>query len=201
MFALENIYWHKQAIDKRQRQKLNGHKSLVIWFTGLSGSGKSTIANALELELYKRRMRTYLLDGDNVRHGLNSDLAFSKADRIENIRRIGEMAKLFVGAGCITLAAFISPYRSDRNRVREQLEQGEFVEVYVKCPLEICQLRDPKNLYKKALSGEISDFTGISAPYEEPENPDIVIESDRETVEEAVMKIVHYLDERDYFTI
>ncbi len=194
---MENVFWQKQAIDKDLRQGLNGHQSLVIWFTGLSGSGKSTIANALELELYRRKLRTFLLDGDNIRHGLNSDLGFSETDRIENIRRIGEVAKLFVEAGCVVLAAFVSPYLRDRKRVRSKLADNEFVEVYVKCPLAVCAQRDPKQLYKKALNGEISNFTGISAPYEEPEHPEIVIESDRETVEEAVRKIIRYLEERN----
>ncbi len=191
---MENVFWQKQAIDKDLRQSLNGHKSLVIWFTGLSGSGKSTIANALELELYNRKLRTFLLDGDHIRHGLNSDLGFSETDRMENIRRIGEVAKLFVEAGCVVLAAFISPYLLDRKRVRSLFAENEFVEVYVKCPLTVCEQRDPKQLYKKALNGEISNFTGISAPYEEPEMPEIVIESDRETVEDAVRKIIRYLE-------
>ncbi|MGG5253233.1 adenylyl-sulfate kinase [Neobacillus sp. SM06] len=198
---MENVFWQKQAIDKSLRQRLNGHKSLVIWFTGLSGSGKSTIANALELELHNRGLRTFLLDGDHIRHGLNSDLGFSETDRIENIRRIGEVAKLFVGAGCIVLAAFISPYLRDRERVRFLFAANEFVEVYVKCPLAVCEQRDPKQLYKKALNGEISNFTGISAPYEEPEKPEMVIESDRETVEDAIRKIIRYLEERNCFTI
>lgn len=198
---MENVFWHKQAIEKVHRQQLSGHKSVVIWFTGLSGSGKSTIANALEIALYTKGLRTFLLDGDNVRHGLNSDLAFSEADRIENIRRIGEVAKLFVEAGCLTITAFISPYRRDRERVRRLVGADEFIEVYVKCPLEICEQRDPKNLYKKAREGKIADFTGISSPYEEPENPELVIESNQVSVEEAVRKIIDYLDEKNYFSV
>lgn len=189
----EHAVWQRVAVTKEQRQKLNGHKSFIVWFTGLSGSGKSTIANALEQRLHQMGLRTYLLDGDNIRHGLNADLGFSPEDRRENIRRIGEVAKLFVDAGVIVITAFISPYRADRQMVREMVAPGEFIEVYVKCPLELCERRDPKGLYKKARRGEITDFTGVSAPYEEPEKPEVVVESDRESVEEGVEKIIAFL--------
>lgn len=187
---------HKGKVTKEDRQKLKGHKSVVLWFTGLSGSGKSTIAHALEEALYERKIHTYILDGDNVRTGLNKDLGFTPEDRKENIRRLGEVAKLFVDAGIIVMVAAISPYKSDRSFVRNLLEPGEFIEIYVKCPLEICESRDPKGLYKKARQGVIKNFTGIDAPYEEPENPEIVIESDKESVEEAVNKIIRYLEEK-----
>ncbi len=187
---------HKGRITKEDRQRLKGHKSVILWFTGLSGSGKSTIAHALEEELYKRGIHTYILDGDNVRSGLNSDLGFSEEDRKENIRRIGEVAKLFIDAGVLTMVAAISPYKRDREFVRNLVEPGEFVEIYVKCPLEVCETRDPKGLYKKARQGIIKNFTGIDDPYEEPENPEIVVETDKETVEEAVAKIIRFLEER-----
>jgi len=187
---------YKGRLTKKDRQKLKGHKSVILWFTGLSGSGKSTIAHALEEKLYQRGIHTYILDGDNIRKGLNKDLGFSPEDRKENIRRLGEVAKLFVDAGLIVMVAAISPYKSDRNFVRNLVEPGEFVEIYVKCPLEICEARDPKGLYKKARQGIIKNFTGINAPYEEPENPEIVIESDKESIEEAVNKILRFLEEK-----
>ncbi|NPB04763.1 MAG: adenylyl-sulfate kinase [Aquificae bacterium] len=187
---------HKGRISKADRQRLKGHKSCIVWFTGLSGSGKSTIAHALEEELYKRGVHTYVLDGDNVRTGLNKDLGFSEEDRRENIRRLGEVAKLFVDAGIITLVAAISPYKRDREFVRNLVEPGEFVEVYVRCPVEVCETRDPKGLYKKARQGIIKNFTGIDAPYEEPENPEILIESDKESVQNAVLKIIKFLEEK-----
>jgi len=192
----ENTVWHQQHINKAQRSQQKQQRPCILWFTGLSGSGKSTIANAVDALLFARGCHTYLLDGDNVRHGLNGDLGFSDAARIENIRRISEVSKLFVDAGIIVLVAAISPYRSDRAFVRNLVEPGEFVEIYVKCPLEICEARDPKGLYKKARQGIIKNFTGIDAPYEEPENPEIVIESDKESVEEAVNKIIRYLEEK-----
>jgi len=187
---------HKGRITKEDRRRLKGHKSVILWFTGLSGSGKSTIAHALEEELYKRGIHTYILDGDNVRSGLNSDLGFSEEDRKENIRRIGEVAKLFIDAGVLTMVAAISPYKRDRDFVRNLVEPGEFVEIYVKCPLKVCEARDPKGLYKKARQGIIKNFTGIDDPYEEPENPEIVVETDKETIEEAVAKIIRFLEER-----
>jgi adenylylsulfate kinase len=162
----------------------------------LSGAGKSTLAIALEKELYDFGIRSYVLDGDNIRHGLNKNLGFSPEDRKENIRRIGEVAKLFVDAGLFALSAFISPYREDRQMVRERFVPGEFIEVYVKCPLEVCERRDPKGLYKKARKGEIQNFTGISAPYEEPLNPEIIVETDKQTLEQSVQQIIGYLKER-----
>ncbi len=196
MEEIKFIFPHKGKLTKEDRQKLKGHKSVILWFTGLSGSGKSTIAHALEEKLYQRKLHTYILDGDNVRKGLNKDLGFSPEDRKENIRRLGEVAKLFVDAGIITIVAAISPYKSDRVFVRNLVEPGEFIEIYVKCPLEVCETRDPKGLYKKARQGIIKNFTGVDAPYEEPENPEIVIESDKESIEEAVNKIIHYLEEK-----
>ncbi|MDQ0339986.1 adenylylsulfate kinase [Caldalkalibacillus uzonensis] len=189
----KSIVWHQTSVSKQDRQALNGHKSCIIWFTGLSGSGKSTLANALAKALHEQQVRTYVLDGDNIRHGLNKDLGFSPQDRVENIRRIGEVAKLFVDAGIIALTAFISPYRADREQVRSLVEDGEFIEVYVKCPLSECEQRDPKGLYKKARAGEIPEFTGISSPYEEPEQPEIIIETDRLSVKEAVEQLLRLL--------
>jgi len=192
----KHIIWHEGKVKKEDREKLLGQKGVVIWLTGLSGAGKSTIAHELEWRLLEMGKLAYVLDGDNIRHGLNSDLGFSPEDRKENIRRISEVAKLFADAGIITITAFISPYREDRERARSLLKEGEFIEVYVKCPLEVLIKRDPKGLYKKALAGEIKEFTGISAPYEEPEDPEIILETDKETVEESVEKILNYLKER-----
>jgi len=193
---MENVVWHDHRVTKAERRKLNNHKSCVVWFTGLPSSGKSTIAGEVEHQLNAKGIRTYLLDGDNVRHGLNSNLGFSPQDREENIRRIGEVAKLFVDGGMITFVAFISPYRKDRDRARHILEDGEFIEVYVKCPVGVCEQRDPKGQYQKAKKGEIKEFTGVSAPYEEPLDPEIVLETDRLAVEESVKKIIAYLEER-----
>jgi adenylylsulfate kinase len=193
---MKNIVWHDHRVTKSERRKLNKHKSCVVWFTGLPASGKSTIASEVEHQLHKKGIRTYLLDGDNVRHGLNSNLGFSPQDREENIRRIGEVAKLFVDAGMITFVAFISPYRNDRERARHILEHGEFIEIYVKCPIEVCEQRDPKGQYQKAKKGEIKEFTGISAPYEEPLDPEIVLETDRLAVDESVKKIIKHLEEK-----
>ncbi|MBB5172340.1 adenylyl-sulfate kinase [Texcoconibacillus texcoconensis] len=188
-----NVYWHEASIQKEDRQNLNEHRSGVLWFTGLSGSGKSTLATAVEKALHKRAVRTYVLDGDNVRHGLNGDLGFSPEDRTENIRRIGEVAKLFVDSGVLVLSAFISPYREDRKQVEDLLQADEWYEIYVKCSLDECEKRDPKGLYKKARSGEISRFTGVSAPYEEPENPQLTVETDRYFIEECVDQILDHL--------
>jgi adenylylsulfate kinase len=188
-----NVVWHEQTITKEDRRNQNSHNSFVVWFTGLSGSGKSTLANALASRLYQDQVRNYVLDGDNVRHGLNKDLGFSDEDRTENIRRIGEVAKLFVDGGQVVLTAFISPFRTDRQLVRDLLEDKEFIEVYVKCPLDTCEERDPKGLYQKARQGIIKDFTGISSPYEEPENPEIVIETHQSSIEESVENIIQYL--------
>ncbi|HEY4798433.1 MAG TPA: adenylyl-sulfate kinase [Bacteroidia bacterium] len=184
-----NIIPHTHTITKSKRQTLNKHRSIVIWFTGLSGSGKSTLAGRVEELLFNQGIRTYVLDGDNIRTGLNKNLSFSPEDRKENIRRIGEVGKLFVDAGIVILTAFISPYREDRNSVKNLLPDGEFVEVYVKCPVNVCEQRDVKGLYAKARKGEIKDFTGVNAPYEEPENPEITIETNLASEEECAKKI------------
>lgn len=189
----QHIIWHNSTISKIDRQQRNDHKSCVIWFTGLSGSGKSSLANALDKELFQRKVQSYVLDGDNIRHGLNAGLGFSKEDRKENIRRIGEVSKLFVDSGQIVTTAFISPYREDREQVRSLFPKGEFIEVYVKCPINVCEYRDPKGLYKRARSGEIAEFTGISSPYEEPSNPELVIETDKLLISESVHEIINYL--------
>ncbi len=196
MTAATNIHWHAGHVERDDRQKLNGHKSAILWFTGLSGAGKSTLANAVEERLYQLGCRTYVLDGDNIRHGLCKDLGFSDEDRTENIRRIGEVSKLFVDAGVLALTAFISPFRADRNIVRGLVEEGDFIEVFVKCDLEICEERDVKGLYKKARAGEIPAFTGISSPYEEPENPEIVVDTGIQSLEESVNQVIAALQER-----
>jgi adenylylsulfate kinase len=193
MTKATNITWHETAITKEERRVQNGHGSSVLWFTGLSGSGKSTIANAVSKELYRQGINEYVLDGDNVRHGLNQDLGFSEKDRNENIRRIGEVAKLFVDSGKIVTTAFISPFRADREQVRKLFEEAEFIEVFVDCPLEECEKRDPKQLYAKARRGEIKDFTGIDSPYEAPEQAEITIHSERLSVEQSVTTILDYL--------
>jgi bifunctional enzyme CysN/CysC len=191
----KNIFWTEGKITARQRAMRSGHRGAVIWLTGLSGAGKSTIAQALERELFHRAMHTYVLDGDNIRHGLNSNLGFSPEDREENIRRVSEVAKLMADAGAVVITAFISPYRMDRRRAREIALEGnaEFIEVFVDAPLEVCETRDPKNLYKKARAGEIRDFTGIGAPYEAPEDPEIVVRTDEQTVDESVATILEQL--------
>ncbi|MFC0189088.1 adenylyl-sulfate kinase [Fictibacillus aquaticus] len=189
-----NIFWQETSVSKRDRQLLHRHKSAVLWFTGLSGSGKSTIAAKVEKTLHEQGISTYLLDGDNIRHGLNKDLTFSSSDRTENIRRIGEVSKLFVDAGIITLSAFVSPYASDRKSVRSLFTPDEFIEVYVKCSLEECERRDPKGLYKKARTGLIGDFTGISAPYEEPAAPELILDSDILSLDECVQKVISYIN-------
>lgn len=193
-----NIVWHASEVSKVERQKLNGHKSAILWFTGLSGSGKSTISVELEKQLHDRNLRTYRLDGDNVRHGLNKNLGFSAEDRSENIRRIGEVAKLMIDAGLFTLTAFISPYKEDREQVRELVEDGDFIEVYVKASLDACEERDPKGLYKKARAGEIKGFTGIDAPYEQPENPEITLDTNTLSVQESAKVIIQYLETNGY---
>lgn len=194
-----HITLHNSKITKKERYLLNGHKGYVLWFTGLSGAGKSTLAVELETELYQRKIRSYMLDGDNIRSGLNNNLGFSPEDRRENIRRIGEVAKLLFDAGLFVLSAFISPYREDRELVRSLFKQGEFLEIYVKCAIEECERRDPKGLYKKARHGIIKDFTGISAPYEAPENPDLIVETDKQTLKESVEKIISYLKNNGCF--
>lgn len=193
-----NLTWHHSAITKEQRQTQLKQKSFVLWFTGLSGSGKSTISVALEDELFQRGNLVYRLDGDNIRHGLNKNLGFSPEDRTENIRRIGEVAKLFVDAGVIAMTAFISPYKADRDLVRKLLADKEFIEVYVECSVEECEKRDVKGLYAKARSGEIKEFTGISAPYEAPEQPEIKINTEQLSVEQAVQSIIEQLVEQGY---
>ncbi len=189
-----NITWHPTKITKVDREKLNGHKGVCLWFTGLSGSGKSTLANEVEGELYKLGIHTYILDGDNIRYGLNKDLDFSEEGRRENIRRIGEVAKLFVDAGIIVLTAFISPFRKDREQVRNLLGEGNFIEIFVDAELETCEERDPKGLYKKARKGEIKDFTGISSPYEKPIEPEILIYNGKgSNLGENTKKIIEFL--------
>ncbi len=188
-----NVVWHEQSLTKKNRREQNGHNSFVVWFTGLSGSGKSTLANAVAGRLYNDKVRNYVLDGDNIRHGLNKDLGFSEADRTENIRRIGEVAKLFVDSGQVVLTAFISPFQADRRIVRDLLEEKEFIEVFVNCPIDTCEQRDPKGLYVKARQGLIKDFTGINSPYEEPENPELVIDTHSFSIEENVEQVIQYL--------
>lgn len=189
----ENIIKHHHKVCKEDRNKSKKHASKIIWFTGLSGSGKSTIAGSLEEQLHHNSWHTYLLDGDNIRLGLNKDLGFSLEDRSENIRRIGELAKLFVDAGLIVLCAFVSPLEKDRDFVRSLVDDDEFVEVFVDCPIEICEQRDVKGLYAKARAGDIKNFTGISSPFEAPKNPEIHINTNRESLEESVQKIINYL--------
>ncbi|PTI70124.1 adenylyl-sulfate kinase [Staphylococcus succinus] len=198
MSTVNNITWHNSEVKKEERQHRNKHKSAVIWFTGLSGSGKSTVSVELEKALFKQQVNTYRLDGDNVRHGLNNNLGFTPEDRKENIRRIGEVSKLMVDAGLITVTAFISPYQEDRDAVRDLLEDDEFIEIYTQCSLDECEARDPKGLYKKARSGEIPEFTGINAPYEAPSNPEIVLDTENNTVEESVRYIISYLKSHAY---
>jgi adenylylsulfate kinase len=175
------------------RVELNGHKSALLWFTGLSGSGKSTISQALEKKLYNHGIQTFILDGDNIRSGLNSDLGFSINDRHENIRRIGEVGKLFIDAGLLTMASFISPLREDRDRIREMLGAGFFIEIWIKCSLKCCEARDVKGLYRRARDGEIEDFTGIRSPYQPPANPEIILDSEKNSVDECVNKIIVFL--------
>jgi adenylylsulfate kinase len=193
-----NTIWYEGYVNRSKRNRLNNHKSGLIWFTGLSAAGKSTIAHCVEKELFQRDIRTYVLDGDNVRHGLNSNLGFSREDRKENIRRIVELSKLLVDAGIVVLAAFISPYREDREYIRKRFEGDNFLEIYVKCSLEECEKRDPKGQYKKARAGIIENYTGVSAPYEEPENPDLIINTEKMTIEDSVRSIVGFLNERHY---
>lgn len=189
-----NITWHEANITQTNREKLLNQQGCVIWFTGLSGSGKSTLALEVENTLHRRGRLTYVLDGDNVRHGLNKNLGFSPEDREENIRRIGEVAKLFTDAGVIAMTAFISPYRTDRDNARALLDERRFVEVFVDCPLEICEERDPKGLYKKARAGEIKGFTGISAPYEAPTAPELVVNTGSQTLEECTDAVIAFLE-------
>lgn len=191
-----NVVWHHATVTRMLRETLNGHRGLVIWFTGLPSSGKSTIAHAVEERLYELSCRTFVLDGDNVRHGLSGDLGFSAADRQENMRRIGEVTKLFVEAGVIVLTAFVSPFRRDRELARGLLLHGDFVEVYCRCPLDVCEARDVKGHYPRARTGEIKDFTGISAPYEEPRDPELVLDTAQLSIEASVERVCALLAER-----
>ncbi len=191
----QNTIWREPTIYRKDREGMNSHKSTIIWFTGLSGSGKSSLAHTLEDVLHKHKIRTYVLDGDNIRQGLCKDLGFSGIDRTENIRRIGEVSKLMMEAGSIVLVAFISPFRSDRKIVRELVDAGDFIEVYCDSPLDICESRDIKGLYKKARSGEISEFTGISSPYEAPDNPELILDTTKLSINECVDKLISYIEE------
>ncbi len=195
----KNIYWHEGDISRKDRQRQYGHKSVCIWFTGLSGSGKSTIARKLEEKLFESGVKTYVLDGDNVRHGLNNNLGFSHEDRTENIRRIGEVSKLLVDAGLVVMTAFISPYKEDRNKVRKLMNEGDFIEVFIEATIETCEERDPKGLYKKAKAGEIKEFTGISSPYEKPEKPELVVNTTEDSdINNNVEKVLKFLEENKF---
>lgn len=194
----QNIVWHETTVSRAERESINGHKAATIWLTGLSGSGKSTLANLLEKALWERGARAYVLDGDNVRHGLNKDLGFSPEDRTENIRRIGEVAALFTDAGVINITAFISPYREDRDQARACAKNSPFLEVFVDCDLDECERRDPKGLYKKARAGEIPEFTGISAPYEAPEKAELTVNTTRQSEAESTQAILSYLEANGY---
>tara|TARA_Y100001970_G_C14258511_1_gene877508 strand:+ start:9482 stop:10117 length:636 start_codon:yes stop_codon:yes gene_type:complete len=197
----KNIVWHSASVDRELRIAKQGHKSAILWFTGLSGSGKSTLANAVNLKLFDLGCSSFVLDGDNIRHGLCKDLGFSDQDREENIRRISEVAKLFVESGLITLTAFVSPFKSDRNTARAIVKPGDFIEIYCSASLETCENRDVKGLYAKAREGKILDFTGISSPYESPDNPEIVIDSSKETVEESVNVVMQYLQSQQVINL
>lgn len=189
-FVSTNVVWHHATVNRVRREMLNGHRGAIIWFTGLSGSGKSTLAHAVEEFLHQHDCRTFVLDGDNVRHGLCGDLDFSTQDRQENIRRIGEVTKLFMEAGVIVLTAFISPYRADRERVRRMVGQSDFIEIYCDTPIEICELRDVKGIYKKARAGEVSQFTGITSPYEVPVNPELIVKTGTVDLEACVQQVI-----------
>jgi adenylyl-sulfate kinase len=195
----DNVVWQTDPVSREEREERRGHRGVVLWLTGLSASGKSTLAMEAEKRLFEQGYFSYVLDGDNVRHGLNGDLGFSPEDRVENIRRVGEVAKLFAEAGAIVLTAFISPYRRDRDRVRELMgRDGDFIEVFVSCPLEVCEARDPKGLYARARAGEIPDFTGVSAPYEPPSDPELIVETNVHDVDECVGRIIGYLSDHGY---
>lgn len=196
MTASSNVVWHHATVTRARRQAMNGHRSGLLWFTGLSGSGKSTLAHAVEEELHQLGCRTFVLDGDNVRHGLCRDLGFSDVDRVENIRRVAEVAKLFLDAGVITMTAFISPFRQDRARARSLFPHGDFLEIHCACPVEVCERRDVKGLYRRARAGEIPHFTGISSPYEAPDNPELAVATDRLSLEESVAAVIGMLRER-----
>ena len=198
MSSNENIVWHDHHVSKEERAKLKNQKPCILWFTGLSGSGKSTIANAVESKLLELEKHTYLLDGDNIRMGLNKGLGFSDEDRVENIRRIGEVSKLFVDSGLIVLTAFISPFQKERDSVRALVNPDEFIEIFVDTPLDICEQRDPKGLYQKARDGKIPNFTGISSPYESPHKAEIHIQTDKISIDETVEEIIKYLEQKGY---
>ena len=188
-----NLIYHQASVTRQRRNKLNDHHSVVLWFTGLSGSGKSTLAHALEEKLFQKGCRTFVLDGDNVRHGLNSNLDFSEKGRTENIRRISEVSKLMMESGLIVMAAFISPFNKDREEARKIISNYDFIEIYCKATLETCEARDVKGLYKRARAGEIKNYTGINSPYEKPENPEIVIDTDQQSLEESISNILDFL--------
>lgn len=194
--ASSNVVWHHATVTRERREQLNGHGSAMLWFTGLSASGKSTLAHAVEEQLFQKGCRTYVLDGDNVRHGLNSNLGFSPEDRVENLRRVGEVGKLMVDAGIITLAAFISPYQRERERVRSLFPHGDFIEIYCNASLVVCEGRDPKGLYRKARQGLVAEFTGVSAPYEAPVNPDLEIDTGVKPLEESMAAVLGLLKHR-----
>ena len=194
--ASTNIAWHEASVDRAERARARGHRSAILWFTGLSGSGKSTLANAVNAALFKRGLATYVLDGDNIRHGLCKDLGFSDADREENIRRIGEVAKLFLDSGVIVLTAFVSPFRADRDKARALVEDGDFLEIHCDAALDICESRDPKGLYAKARAGQIKEFTGISSPYEAPENAELKIDTGGQALQESVEIVIRALQDR-----
>ena len=194
----QNIVWHQTTVSRAEREQISGHRGCTVWLTGLSGSGKSTIANLMEKALWERGVRGFVLDGDNIRHGLNKDLGFSPKDRTENIRRIGEVAALFTDAGIVNVTAFISPYRADREIARKAMPEGCFVEVYVKCDLDQCEKRDPKGLYKKARAGQIPEFTGISAPYEAPDKAELVVDTTGQTAEQSLAAILGHLESKGY---
>jgi adenylylsulfate kinase len=200
MEVVKNIVWHNATITKEDRHRKNGHKSAILWYTGLSGAGKSTLANKVEERLFERGYNTYVLDGDNIRMGLNKGLGFDAEGRKENIRRIGEVAKLFVDAGVIVSTAFVSPYTADRDMVRALVPEGEFVEIYVAASLEVCETRDTKGLYKKARAGEIKNFTGISDPYEAPENAELTVDTGGQTLDESAEVVLNYLESKGYIT-
>ena len=191
-----NVVWHQSTVSRKRREEKNQHKSVVLWFTGLSGSGKSTLAHAVEEKLYQQGLNTFVLDGDNVRHGLNKDLGFNNQDRKENIRRISEAAKLMLEAGVITLTAFISPFKEEREMARSLMPHGDFIEIHCYCPLEICEKRDVKGLYKRARNGEIKDFTGISSPYEAPVKPELKIDTHALSLDAGVKQVISLLRER-----
>ena len=189
-----NVIYHQASVTRQRRNKLNNHRSIVLWFTGLSGSGKSTLAHTVEEKLFQKGCSTFVLDGDNVRHGLNSNLDFSEAGRTENIRRISEVSKLMVESGLIVMTAFISPIKKDRNEAKKLISSDDFIEIYCKASLEVCENRDVKGLYKRARSGEIKNYTGIDSPYEEPENPELIIDTDNQSLEDSVSTILNFLE-------